>query len=168
MLALELYGYYKNPGKNSKPSVIVIFLLASGGPETVRSWTTGQDCALKPSRQRPMMGTCSGVFLDSGGIPEGVDPKGLLAPNSLCLPPSLGLGQDATSPMARSGPDEGKKYQCSVCGKRFAAPSLVQRHFYVHTGEKPFVCSYCGRGFSQHANMKSHQVHCKCKEDISS
>ncbi|XP_027010786.2 zinc finger protein 770 [Tachysurus fulvidraco] len=50
-------------------------------------------------------------------------------------------------------------YSCSVCLKHFNAPSKLRRHVLIHTGQRPFRCTDCFRGFRQ----KSHlQVH-KCK-----
>ncbi|XP_058234774.1 zinc finger protein 770 [Hemibagrus wyckioides] len=63
----------------------------------------------------------------------------------------------------RSSPDQEisrrQDYSCSVCSKHFSAPSKLRRHLLIHTGQRPFRCSLCFRGFRQ----KSHlQVH-KCK-----
>lgn len=51
---------------------------------------------------------------------------------------------------------EKKAHQCNVCHKSFEYQSGLQRHFRVHTGEKPFACHVCGKGFSQATHVQKH------------
>ena len=50
------------------------------------------------------------------------------------------------------------KNQCPICGKISAFPANLRKHMRVHTGDKPFICSVCGRGFSQKGSLKGHMV----------
>ena len=49
-----------------------------------------------------------------------------------------------------------KVHQCNVCHKAFEYQSGLQRHFRVHTGEKPYACHVCGKGFSQATHVQKH------------
>jgi uncharacterized Zn-finger protein len=31
--------------------------------------------------------------------------------------------------------------QCDICSKRFSRPSALKTHMYVHTGERPHICT---------------------------
>ncbi|NXF91174.1 ZNF22 protein, partial [Eubucco bourcierii] len=37
-----------------------------------------------------------------------------------------------------------KPYTCSECGKSFTHSFTLTQHRHVHTGEKPYTCSECG------------------------
>ena len=55
------------------------------------------------------------------------------------------------------GGNKEARFQCGYCDKSFATPSKVKRHILTHTGEKPFVCQFCQRGFSQKVTKLSSQ-----------
>ena len=42
------------------------------------------------------------------------------------------------------------------CGQRFKTTTHVKQHLYKHTGEKPFVCSFCSYRSSWKGNLVAH------------
>ncbi len=55
----------------------------------------------------------------------------------------------------------GSHHICLVCGRTFSRRWHLKRHSIIHTGEKPFQCPACDRGFNVKENLKSHMWKCK-------
>ena len=51
-----------------------------------------------------------------------------------------------------------KKLFCSYCQKGFNKVFDLTQHTRSHTGEKPYQCVICGRGFAQKSNVKKHMA----------
>lgn len=62
-----------------------------------------------------------------------------------------------TKPKARGGA-EGRKYECTICGKCFNQSGNLNRHRVVHSKERQFKCDICGKGFSQKSHVRTHQT----------
>ena len=59
-------------------------------------------------------------------------------------------GQSETNQLTR-------KYRCDVCLKAFASPSKLERHYIIHTGQRPFRCEICSKTFTQSSHLRTHQ-----------
>uniref|UniRef100_A0A8C7DT02 C2H2-type domain-containing protein n=1 Tax=Oncorhynchus kisutch TaxID=8019 RepID=A0A8C7DT02_ONCKI len=46
---------------------------------------------------------------------------------------------------------------CPQCEKRFSHQHHLKRHLKVHTGERPFACTHCGKRFSERSYLGIHQ-----------
>ncbi|KAI4898860.1 hypothetical protein NFI96_022064 [Prochilodus magdalenae] len=49
-----------------------------------------------------------------------------------------------------------KAHCCLERGKRFTTQSSLREHQQIHTGARPYQCSYCGRTFTGRRQLPTH------------
>ncbi|NXK00456.1 ZN282 protein, partial [Corythaixoides concolor] len=50
-----------------------------------------------------------------------------------------------------------RPYQCTECGKSFIRRDHLLKHWRVHTGETPYQCPVCGKHFRYKESLNCHQ-----------
>ena len=49
-----------------------------------------------------------------------------------------------------------KPYLCSMCGKGFSIKCHLKSHMRTHIGETPHKCNQCEKAFSDNGNLRRH------------
>ncbi|KAL5019816.1 hypothetical protein ScPMuIL_002708 [Solemya velum] len=49
-----------------------------------------------------------------------------------------------------------RPYECSVCGKLFRRSHHLQTHLLTHSGVKAYKCDFCGKSFARSHHLRNH------------
>lgn len=121
----------------------------------------------KNKRERKWI-SCIFLFLQTGTSPTtSVVPANV---RDVATPQSVVLSNTASSSsyhrnikthVGRPSLGFKKLFPCRFCSKQFPFRSYLIRHERAHTGERPFQCTTCGKGFSREWIRKSHARCCR-------
>lgn len=50
-----------------------------------------------------------------------------------------------------------KHHTCNICQKSFMFLRQLNNHYNLHTGAKPYICSFCGKAVSNPATLHAHR-----------
>ena len=53
----------------------------------------------------------------------------------------------------------GAQFQCSFCDKKLRRKVALVAHEREHTGERPYTCDTCGKGFKSDSVLITHRKH---------
>ncbi|GFG30508.1 hypothetical protein Cfor_08131 [Coptotermes formosanus] len=71
--------------------------------------------------------------------------------NNITIEENANVNQEAKEKEVRS-------HECEMCKKRYSKQSKLQRHFLVHTGERPYICKVCNKSFAEKGKLKRHSL----------
>ncbi|XP_047496551.1 zinc finger protein 48-like [Penaeus chinensis] len=70
------------------------------------------------------------------------------------LAPQVTSSPIGPSPSARRR----KNAHCHLCYKRFENRYKLKMHLNTHTGDRPFTCDVCGKGFMRRTTLTGHRI----------
>lgn len=71
------------------------------------------------------------------------------------------ISEDSTSQSSsfsrpKTGKRSKKEYKCHICEKQFQGLNDLRKHLRIHSDERPYECTECGKKFRQAGCLKNH------------
>ncbi|XP_052764942.1 zinc finger and BTB domain-containing protein 49-like isoform X14 [Mya arenaria] len=106
----------------------------------------------------------TGAGSDDGLEITGVEPGQPVIPSQQDWDPNAAMGMNFDPGAGTSSPGDSLAGQqgysflqhCEVCQRGFKSKPDLQRHRRIHTGEQPFMCTFCHRSFSRKDSLYRH------------
>ncbi|XP_018572249.1 zinc finger protein 528-like [Anoplophora glabripennis] len=77
--------------------------------------------------------------------------------NALCLQCGKQCGSAAELKVHMRVHTGERPYVCHICNKGFIAKGNLNSHIRRHVGNKPFSCNHCGKAFGEKSTLKVHE-----------
>ncbi|XP_064092837.1 zinc finger and BTB domain-containing protein 14-like isoform X46 [Macrobrachium nipponense] len=120
---------------------------ALAGPSGLQGWADGGDIARRMALGEGFGSGESQDMSSSVGLP----------PQASGQPQQM-VGEMRALKNEQKTTDIKKMHQCLLCVYSTNKKYNLQKHYRIHTGEKPFACSQCPYRSSQKSNVTAHMV----------
>lgn len=111
---------------------------------TYRKHIAAHEAAIELEKRKPSVSTAP---VNRAALVERVKPDGT----------RVAVKKRRQKPRPKPMGNQPPKAICSECGKGFKTKCALKKHYYIHTGERPYVCEVCNKGYYTNSYLKIHR-----------